>query len=1432
MKMRWPQSIASSLVMGILIVSIMPLLLVSWYAYDNAVADIEKMQRNKLKDNARANVEFINNTFNQIHKNLEMWSQNEFTQQYLVILEKDFKHSTQSLKAFTRSATYNEHLKVHEEYLKNIKKTYDYVYDLFLIDLKGNILYTAAKEDDLGTNFINGPYQGTRFAQAFRASLIDKKAHFSDLEYYAASHGSIAGFVCTPMKDTTGKVIGVMGLQINLSRIIKKFNNAQNTDGIKHYLVGYEGLLRTPLNAKEEILKRRISSEQFWTWYREHALFGTYSIKMAEKAFVYQGPDGHKVLGQHNAINFLGVHWVQISEVDEKILHLAPNELANKIGLIVFLGVIMIVVMAILMARRITSPIKQLHEAALAYVNGNKDIKVVKKTNNEIGELAYAFQRMIDVQKQDEANLQELLNNLEDQKYALDSHSIVAITDVKGNITFVNKKFEEISGYSYEELIGKNHRMLNSGFHSLVFWTEMYTTVSNGKIWHNNIRNRAKDGQYYWVSTTIVPFMDRDGKPKSYIAIRTDVTEQIIAQEELKEALTLQKAIFDNAGTSIIITDTAGFIISVNVATQEMTGYASEEFIGQSPAMLHKLDEVVQRAKEFSIELNDSIEPGFEVFVVKTDCNMRNSHEWTYVRKDGSELSVYLTVTGLYDADGVLYAYMGMASDISVLKEAETQMMLAKDAAESSARSKSEFLAAMSHEIRTPMNGVLGMLELLENSKLDNTQRHRIHVAKSSATSLLGLINDILDFSKIEAGKMDLEKIEFNLRDELGEFAETIAFKAEEKGLEIILDTAEVHTQSIITDPGRLRQIMTNLIGNAVKFTRQGHILISASTKDIGNGHGMLRLDITDTGIGIDPEKINTLFDAFTQADGSTTRKYGGTGLGLSIVKRLCELMNGSVSATSIPNYGSTFSVKIEVELGENNDLAIPSISVENKTVLIVDDNEVNRGVVRAQLESWGMLVDEAEDALSAFDKCQIQISKGDIPPYNVALVDMQMPEMDGAQLGSEIRKISGCNEMKMVMMTSLGSRYDAQVFADLGFNAFFAKPTTAKDLLNALKVLFDDGEALQGANPLVTKDYLGTLKNEQSELVWPASTRILLVEDNLTNQLVAQGILENIGLHADMADNGLEALESLEVALETKPYTLVLMDCQMPEMDGYSASMAIRAGKACEANKKIPIIAMTANTMSGDREKCMISGMDDYISKPINLLVLKETLQKWLLKDEKTFVNAKDTIIIKEAVEVEDKAVDYPLWDEEGALSRLGNNQALLEKVVQAFVDDARDILMSLHEALQDNNSANAQLHAHSLKGSSGNVGALKLQDIGRDLEEAAKNKNMLDVEAGYAQCEEVLNETLELLKNYLSKIQKAVVQKKRLDPLQMAMKLQMLKKDIENGVVLDIDSLGIFVEYTNDVFNDDMNRLKNYLQHFETHKALETLNAIMESL
>ncbi|MEY8205351.1 MAG: response regulator [Bermanella sp.] len=523
---------------------------------------------------------------------------------------------------------------------------------------------------------------------------------------------------------------------------------------------------------------------------------------------------------------------------------------------------------------------------------------------------------------------------------------------------------------------------------------------------------------------------------------------------------------------------------------------------------------------------------------------------------------------------------------------------------------KTHFLANMSHEIRTPMNGVLGMLNILVRGELNSQQLHYVQVAKSSADSLLILINDILDFSKIEAGKLDIEEIEFDLRSLLCEFTVTMAHLVHNKGLELVLDINDLECSWVKGDPGRIRQVLTNLVSNAIKFTEDGEILIKVAVKDAGDMGLVLFACVKDTGIGIPKAKQAILFESFSQVDASTTRQYGGSGLGLAICKQLCELMDGSISVFSEMGKGSSFEFTASLQKGTRTMLEIPQVNLRNKYILLVDDNQTNLLVLSELLQGWGAVVSEAIDGREA-----LQIMHKH-PPFDAVILDMQMPFMDGEQLGRQIREQQKWDEVALIMMTSKSERGDAKHFADMGFAGYLTKPVVPADVHDALMIALEGGAVLAQAEPLVTHHHLETLRGLDSHQALTKVgnlPRLLLVEDNIINQEVALNILGDLGYQVEVAENGRVAIEMLVKATADSRYDAILMDCQMPVMDGYECTQQIRGGHHNIVNHAIPIIAMTANAMKGDREKCLQAGMDDYLAKPIDMLALQEKLKQWL---------------------------------------------------------------------------------------------------------------------------------------------------------------------------------------------------------------------------
>ena len=678
---------------------------------------------------------------------------------------------------------------------------------------------------------------------------------------------------------------------------------------------------------------------------------------------------------------------------------------------------------------------------------------------------------------------------------------------------------------------------------------------------------------------------------------RDRLIEITVLNSTLETSKSKLQSILDAATqVSIIAADTQGVIAVFNSGAERMLQYRADEMVGlRTPAIIHDPDECRERSAELSREFGRPIE-GNDVFIELARQGRFDEREWTYRRKDGSKLDVMLVVTAVRNPQGAIEGFLGIATDITARKSLERDLRLNNEKLEEQTRraeeanlAKSEFLANMSHEIRTPMNGVLGMMELALETELTAEQREYISTAKISADSLLTVINDILDFSKIEAGKLELDSTPFHLREFIEETMKILARRAHQKGLELLFELDNALPEVIVGDASRIRQILVNLIGNAIKFTERGEVFlkVEGTASESSPADVELRFAVHDTGIGIVPEHQERIFLAFAQADGTTSRRFGGTGLGLTISQRLVTMMNGRIWVESEVGKGSTFRFTVALQIGHagSREANTGPQGLVGIPVLVVDDNFTNRRILADVLLGWGMRATMAESGAAA-----LQILKSAPEEFPLILTNVHMPEMDGFELAAEIKHSRAA--VTIVMLTSGNYAGDMERCRKLGVEAYLTKPVARNDLRAAILRALGRQSSSVAVKGTVQS---GTPSALPATPELAQSLRVLLAEDNIVNQRVAQLILTKEGHSVVVVKNGLEVL----AALEKDCFDVVLMDVQMPEMDGFRATAEIRAAERLK-DARIPIVAMTAHAMIGDKERCLIAGMDDYVAKPI----------------------------------------------------------------------------------------------------------------------------------------------------------------------------------------------------------------------------------------
>ena len=880
-----------------------------------------------------------------------------------------------------------------------------------------------------------------------------------------------------------------------------------------------------------------------------------------------------------------------------------------------------------------------------------------------------------------------------------------------------------------------------------------------------------------------------------------------VAAERTQELRKLSRAT-EESPASVVITDTDGRIEYVNPKFTRVTGYALEEALGQNPRIL----KAGQLPPEFYQELWQTITAGSEW-----------QGEFCNRKKNGDIYWEHASISPIKGEDGAITHFVAVKEDVTERKKIEAALLEAKAAAEAATRAKSDFLANMSHEIRTPMNAVLGMLHLALRTELSPKQHDYLRKAQAAAAALLGIINDILDFSKIEAGKLQLETIDFSLDEVLDSVAGLIAGKAHDKGIELLFDRGPAVSCRLRGDPLRLGQILTNLASNAVKFTEKGEIVIAVEVESQTHDRVMLQFSVRDTGIGMSQEQADRLFRPFSQADASTTRKYGGTGLGLSICSRLAELMDGTIRVESVPGKGSTFTFTAAFGRSSEKNAGSPSIhpDLRGKRVLVIDDSATSREIFRSMLESMTfevVLASDGEAGLSLLTE-----ASGD-RPIDLVLVDWKMPGCDGFEVSRRIKEDSSLSPSpKIIMVTAYGREEVLQRAERSELEGFLVKPTTESTLFDTIMQAFGKDRGPGGGGPRDARVAPGS-----GDVTLHGT--LLLVEDNAMNQQVATEMLEDLGCRVVVANNGQEAVD----AVASAAYDAVLMDIQMPVMDGYEATRRIR--ETLDTRHSLPIIAMTAHAMAGDAEKSLAAGMDEHITKPIDPVELHRVLAQWV----------KGTEVGQRHVPQPPQPIGpalpdrLPGLDLRPALSRVRGRSDRLRGLLLKFADNQADVTTEIREAWMAGDYSTAGRLAHTLKGLAGTIGADVLQKAARAVEMAAmENPPPVGLDALMKPLDEHMREVLSSISTLTQQGDMAAETSPPRDAPPRAAPSDLRPLLAELGAALDDGDPSAMEQLhalrrmnLQEPFQVGLERIKAYISQYAFEEALEALSELQASL
>ncbi len=987
----------------------------------------------------------------------------------------------------------------------------------------------------------------------------------------------------------------------------------------------------------------------------------------------------------------------------------------NILMLISIMGICILlsIPMSIYMAGKLSYRIDEMLQMAGKITQGDLSARVPVATKDELGRLAEAFNKMTEDLN---VSMQMLKDSAEKYHDLFDfAPDAVMITTDEGDIISHNKAFMTQFNFASSdqlELMNSYDLFLhpeedNKKFYELI---KKHHKIDNFEALFKDSKGKRFVGSLSSQQTQY------EGKNVYQTLIR-DITVLKDAESALRKSEEKYRSIFENSIEGIFQTTPEGQLRTANQSFARILGYDSPtEAVGSITNLrehLYALPE--ERDKIVHILSQKGVVRDFETI---------------FKKKDGTVVPVWINAHTVKDQETNMIHFEGTIEDITEKLQAE-KFRIEKETAERSNKAKSEFLANMSHEIRTPINGIVGNTALALDTALTDEQNGFLRSIKISADHLLGVINDILDFSKIEAGHMDIEKIGLDPRAEIEFVTDALAVKAHKKGLELTCYIDSTVPEYVIGDPGRLRQILLNLGGNAIKFTNAGEVDLSCEVENIDDYMVHLHYSVTDTGTGIPPEKLKTIFSSFEQADTSTSRQFGGTGLGLAISKQLVELMGGRIWVENMPAEGSRFhfTLTLPIDTTTKKKDHTSAVDLENKRILIVDDNETNRFILRNMLTNWHINHSDVADGESAIKMMEEAMLKN--KPYDLVLMDGQMPGMDGFETSRRINNTPQLSKPIILMATSMGIGKELEKCEEVGISGYLVKPVKQSDLLDAIVMAFDeteDGKKL--FSPFVTKNVLDQERHR-------INYKILLVEDNYINQQMTVQMLEKIGHTVGVADNGQMAINSLEKDM----FDVVLMDVQMPVMDGFTATEHIRNANASYSS--IPIIAMTAHAMKGDKEKCLAAGMDDYVSKPVEPQKLRNMFSNLQTKIMVQNLSQKD--MMPRTDNIVDETPTLEPIDFKNALKRANNNKAFLQKMIHHMLTDIEERCDEMTAYLNSDDFEELTIRAHGLKGSAATLCLDAIAKTSLRLEQSAR-KN--DHPGSLRRIEELKDEAMRLEK------------------------------------------------------------------------------------